>query len=118
MTAVYTKQKLSGSTNGKGILVVATTTAGTAVHTAVSGTTDWDEVWIYAFNGNSISVDLTLEFGGTTVPNNTIVCAIPALTGLQLVVPGLLLNNGQALAAFASVANKVVIYGFVNRITA
>jgi len=116
MAAVYTKQKLSGSTNGKGIKVAAIATAGTAIHTAVAGTTDWDEVWIYAFNSDSATVDLTLEYGGTSDPDNLIVCSIPALSGLQLVVPGLLLQNAQALAAFASSANKIIIYGFVNRI--
>ena len=35
--ATYSKELLSGSTNGKGILVVETATAGTLLHTAVSG---------------------------------------------------------------------------------
>jgi hypothetical protein len=118
MTATYTKQKLSGSTDGEGIKVAAIATAGTAIHTAVAGTTDWDEVWIYAFNSDSAAVDLTLEYGGTSDPDNHIKCSIPSLSGLQLVIPGLLLQNAQALAAFASSANKIIIYGFVNRIEA
>jgi hypothetical protein len=116
MAATYTKQKLSGSTNGKGIKVAATGSAGTSVHTAVSGTTDWDEVWIYVMNSDEASVDLTLEFGGTSDPDNLIKCSVPALSGLQLVVPGLVLNNGQVVAAYADITNVLVIYGFVNRI--
>ena len=45
--ATYTKRLLSGSTNGRPIKVAATATPGTTIHTAVTGTTDFDEVWIY-----------------------------------------------------------------------
>ena len=45
--ATFTKQKLSGSTDGKGIKITSNTGgSGTTVHTAVTGTTDFDEVWI------------------------------------------------------------------------
>jgi hypothetical protein len=37
--ATAVKRILSGSTNGKPIKVVATSTAGTTIHTAVAGTT-------------------------------------------------------------------------------
>lgn len=116
--ATFTKQKLSSSTNGKAILVSASATPGTNIHTAVSGTSDWDEVWIYAFNSNSASVDLTLEWGGTTNPNDYIECTIPPLSGLQLIEPGLLLQNGLSVLAFASSGSVITINGFVNRITA
>jgi len=54
--AIY-KRKLSGSTDGKPIKVVATATAGTTIHTAVAGTTagTFDEIWLYAYNGHSSS---------------------------------------------------------------
>ena len=42
--ATYSKQLLSGGTNGKNIKVAATATAGTTIHTAVAGTTDIDEI--------------------------------------------------------------------------
>ena len=118
MTATFTKRALSGSTSGRGIKVVQTGTAGTTIHTSVSGTSDFDEIWIYAFNGHTSSLVLTLEWGGATVPDDNIVCTIPAAAGLQLVAPGLLLQNGCILKAFAGTANKIVLYGFVNRITA
>jgi hypothetical protein len=116
--ATYTKTKLSASTNGKAIKVAATGTAGTTIHTAVSGTSDWDEVWIYAFNSDASPVDLTIEFGGVSVPDDNISCTIPALSGLQLVVPGLVLQNSLVVGAFASIADVITIQGFVNRITA
>ena len=116
--ASFSKQKLSSCTNGKGIKVVATATAGTAIHTAVTGTTDWDEVYIYAVNAHTAAVILTLEWGGVTDPDDLIEITIPQSSGLYLVAPGLLLQNGLGIAAFASVANVITIFGFANRITA
>ena len=114
--ATFTKLKLSGSTDGKGIKVVQTATAGTTIHTAHA--TDLDEIWIYAFNSHTSDVVLTLEWGEATAPDGNIVTTLAYQEGLFLVVPGLLLTNSLVLKAFAAVANVVVIHGFINRITA
>ena len=111
------KLKLSGSTDGLGILVVPTATAGTTIHTAVTGTTSYDEIYLYAYNGHTADVVLTVEFGGVTVPNNTIVQTIPFKEGRFLVVDGQILQNEKVVAAFADTANVIVIYGHVHRIT-
>jgi hypothetical protein len=117
--ATFSKVKLSGSTSGRGIKVVATATPGTTVHTAVAGASDIDEIWVYAVNTSAVDVNLTLEWGGTTSPDDTIgPVTIKAYAGLVLVAPGLILNGGLGLAAFASVANVVAVHGYVNRITA
>jgi len=116
--ATYAKQLLSGSTNGKGILVVATATAGTTIHTAVSGTSDLDELWVYAVNSSDADVKLTLEWGEATAPDGNIEQTVPAESGLMLLVPGLLLQNSLVLKAFAGTTNVVVIHGYANRITA
>ena len=116
--AIFTKELLSGSTNGRPILVVATATAGTLIHTAVSGTTDLDEITLYAANSDTTDRKLTLEWGGVTDPNDLIEETIPAESGLFLVAPGLLLQNGLIVRAFAATANVVTIHGFVNRIDA
>lgn len=115
--ATYTKAKLSGSTNGKSIAVAATSTPGTTIHTAVSGTTNYDEVWLWATNTDTTARKLTIEYGGTTSPDNLIEVTIPAESGLVLVVPGLLLNNAQVIGAFAATANVVNVVGYVNAIT-
>jgi len=116
--ATYTKRLLSGSTDGKGIKVVATATPGTTIHTAVAGTTDFDEIWIYCVNSSASEVDLTLEWGEATVPDGNIEVTIPAEAGLMLVVPGLELQNTLVVKAFAATANVLILHGFVNRITA
>lgn len=115
--ATYSKEFLSASTNGKQIKVAATSTAGTLIHTAVSGTTNQDEIWIYAVNSTTSNVKLTIEWGEATAPDGNIEVTIPTEDGYTLVIPGLLLNNGLTVRAFAGTANVILINGYVNRIT-
>jgi hypothetical protein len=116
--ATFSKVKLSSSTSGRGIKIAATATAGTAIHTAVAGASDIDEVWLYAVNSSVADVVLTIEMGGTTDPDDTIDVTIKAYSGLTLIVPGLIMNGTLAIAGFASVANVIIVFGYVNRITA
>lgn len=113
------KRKLSGSTDGKPIKITQAATAGDTIHTAVAGTTagTFDEIWLYAYNGHTAAVVLTIEFGGATVPDQNIVVSIPSKNGLNLVVPGLILQNGMVVKAFAGTANVITISGWVNSIT-
>jgi hypothetical protein len=117
--ATAVKRKLSGSTDGKPIKVVQTATAGTTIHTAVAGTTagTFDEIWLYAYNGHTTTVTLTIEFGGAGVPDENIVLTLASKSGLVPIVPGLILQNGMVVKAFASTANVVTLSGFVNSIT-
>ena len=118
--ATFSKQLLSGSTNGKGIKIAATATAGTAIHTATAGTSNLDEVWLWAWNSDTVERLLTIEFGGVTDPDNLVEIPIPPSSSddPKLVIPGWLLQNGLAIAGFAAATNVVVVYGYVNRITA
>ena len=116
--ATYSKQRLSAGTNGKHIKVVAPASAGTTIHTAVSGTSNLDELWLYAMNTDSSDRKLTIEYGGTTSPDDLIEQTLTTEAGWTLVIPGLLLQNGLIVKAFAAAANVVVINGYVNRITA
>jgi hypothetical protein len=114
--AVFSKQLLSGSTNGKMIKVVATATLGTTIHTAISGTSSMDEIWCWAVNSDTVARKLTLEYGGATSPDCLIELTIPPESGLFPIVPGLLLQNALVLTAFCATANVVMIGGYVNRI--
>lgn len=116
--ATYSKVLLSGSTQGKQIKVAATATPGTTIHTAVSGTTDLDEIWLYAVNSSASAVKLTIEWGEATAPDGNIEVTLAAEDGYQLVVPGLLLQNGLVVKAFAGTADVILINGYVNRIDA
>src|SRR4030067_268824 len=101
--ATAVKRKLSGSTDGKQIKVVATATAGTTIHTAVAGTTagTFDEIWLYAVNSSASAVKLTIEWGEATAPDGNIEVTLDAESGYQLIIPGLLLQNGMVVKAFA-----------------
>ena len=116
--ATYTKVLLSGSTQGKAIKVAATATLGTTVHTAVSGTSDLDEIWLWCQNTTATDKKLTLEWGEATSPDGHVEVTIPAESGLVLVIPGLLLQNSLVVTAFAETADVLTIHGYVNRITA
>lgn len=120
MGAIYSKAMLSGSTDGKGVLVVATATPGTTIHTGPSTTNIIDEVWLYISNSDSSSHLVTIQWGGTTSPNDYIVTTVAAYAGMAIVVPGLVIQGNATplvVRAFADTASKVSIMGYVNRIT-
>lgn len=116
MSQAVTKALLSGSTQGKGILVVATSTPGTTIHTAVAGTSSLDEIYLYAYNGHTADVVLTVEWGEATVPDGNTIITIPSKQGRFLVEDGRLLQNSLVVKAFAATTNVIVIDGFVNKI--
>lgn len=119
--AQVAKRKLTGSTDGRPIKVTATASPGTTLHTAVSGATagTFDEIWLFAYNSDTVSRALTIQFGGTTSPDDHIVVSLPAAsTGLIAVVPGLILQNATIVRGFAAAANVVTVVGYVNAITA
>lgn len=120
--ATFSKIALSGSTDGKMIKVAATGSAGTAIHTGSSTATTYDEVWLYAVNSDTSNRKLTIEWGGTTSPDDLIELTVAAESGLVLVVPGLVIKGNASTAlvvrAFAATANVISIAGYVNRITA
>ncbi len=117
MATTIARIPFSGSTHGRGVKVVATATAGTTIHTATSSATDCDVITLYATNSDSASVNLTIEYGGTTSPDDLIKLAIPATSGLTLVLPDFVLRNSLIIKAFAGTANVITIHGFVNRVT-
>lgn len=114
--ASVSKLKLSGSTDGKQVKVVATATAGTTIHTAHA--TALDEIWLWAVNSSAADVKLTIEWGEATAPDGNIEVTVPAESGYIPVIPGLILTNSLVVKAFAASANVVLLNGYVNRITA
>ena len=119
--ATFSKIALSGSTDGRMIKVAATATAGTTIHTGSTTATTFDEVWLYAVNSDATDRKLTIEWGGTSSPDDLIEYTVKAENGLYLIVPGLVIKgNATALVvrAFCATANVVNIAGYVNRITA
>ena len=119
--ATFSKTILSGSTDGRGIKVAATATAGTTIHTGSSTATTLDEIWLYAVNTSASDVKLTVEWGGVSSPDDLIEYTVKAENGLYLIAAGLLIKGNATpllVRAFAATANVIVIHGYVNRITA
>ena len=119
--ATFSKVNLSGSTGGRLIKVAATATTGTTIHATGTSSSILDGIWLYAVNSDTTARKLTIEFGGTTAPDDLIELTVAAESGLVLVVPGLtLVGTGSAartVTAFAATANVISIGGYVNRIT-
>jgi len=116
-TTAITVRPLSGSTDGRGIKVAATSTPGTLVHTAQASATDMDVPELQAYNSHTADVTVTFECGGVSAPDDHVKRTIPA--GETIGVPLPALRNGLVLRAFASVTNVIVITGApgVKRIT-
>ena len=119
--ATFTKVLASGSTQGKGIKISATT-SGTAntIHTTGNSSTTLDEVWVWVVNSSTAAVKATCLVGGSTSPDNEIEVTVPGESGLMLVVPGLILcgtgSAGNTVSMFAASANTLIAYSYVNRI--
>ncbi len=113
----YQKRKLSGSSDGRGIKVLATSSPGSLIHTALGSVAanEWDEIFIQAVNTSGSAVKLTVEWGGTSSPDDHIEVTIPAESGFTEVIPGNVLQNGTIVRAFAAVADVIVLHGYVNR---
>lgn len=121
--ATFAKTILSGSTGGRPILIANVATPGTLIHTGSTNTSVLHEVWLYAMNSDTTARKITVEWGGTTAPNDIIELTVPAESGLVLVAPGLLLQGASPTAltirAFAASGggNVVNVTGFVNSIS-
>jgi hypothetical protein len=121
--ATFSKIPLSGNTSGMGILVNSGSSgvAGPTIHTGSTSTSVTDEVWIYAQNYDSTDRKLTIQYGGVTAGTNEIEYTVKAENGLYLVVPGLVLvgaATAKVITAYAATNTSIVLYGYVNRITA
>lgn len=113
----YKTRKLSESTDGRGIKVGATGTPGTLIHTALASAAanEFDAIFLEAINTSGSAVKLTIEWGGTTSPDDLIEITIPAESGLTEVIPGHVLQNGAEVRAFAATADVIVLHGYVHR---
>jgi hypothetical protein len=117
--ATFTKLTLSASTDGRAIKVAATATPGTTIHTGPSVASEIDEVWLYAMNTDTSARKLTVEWGGTSSPDDLIEITLPSEPGLVLIAPGLLIKGNATpllVRAFAETADVVTIHGYANRI--
>jgi len=118
--AAFAKTILSGSTDGRGILVAATSSPGTTIHTGSSTSSHLHEIWLYAVNYDTTDRKLTIQWGGTTAGTDDIEYTVKAENGLYLITPGMLLKGNATplvVRAYAATGTAIVIHGYVNTIT-
>lgn len=113
----YARLLLSGSTSGRQIPVVATSTPGTLVHTAVAGAASFDEVFLWAANVTAAARTLTVQWGGVSDPGDHLVktVTLPPYSTRNLISMGEVLNGGLEIRAFCDSASGVNVGGFVLR---
>lgn len=106
---------LSGGTgDGRRIKVAATATPGTLIHTAHN--TLKDRTFLDVNNSSTSAVNLTLEWGGTTSPDDLIHVTVPAMfSGLIQVTFGAPLSGAKVIRAFAGTTNVLTVGGHVLR---
>lgn len=121
--ADITKEILSGSTDGQPIKITGTDYAGrVTVHTAGSGTTNRDEVYLYAYVDDAAATTnkLTIVWDNGTDPDDLMHVTLPAHgaagdDGLIPVLAGIPIQNAKVISAYAQNANQVLLVGWVNR---
>lgn len=113
--ATYTKFTLSGSTDGKAIVVGASATPGTLIHTADA--IALDELWLWVSNFSTAD-QLTVEWGAAGVPGDHLVHIfnVPQATNALLICEGLVITNSKVVRAFSAAGGHLNIFGYVNRI--
>lgn len=113
-----TRIGLSAATNGA-TMTVDTTSAFSpmTVHTAGPGIYNWDDIWIWAANTDTISRTISLYFGAHSSVGDMAIGSYDLPPGGMpvLICPGLFLQNSGVVEAFASIANKINLTGYVNR---
>jgi hypothetical protein len=107
---------LSGSTSGRQIKITATTTGtGVTLHTSTNVANGYDDVWLEAYNSDTVSRTLTLQLGGTTQPDDEVAITIPPKQGLFAVLAGRRFNGGVVIKGWADAANVITVGGVVQR---
>ena len=117
--ATYTPVLLSGTpASGRVILVVATATPGTLIHTCVAGAAAWDEIYLYVSNVTGTAATLTIEWGGVLAPGDHLVdtLSIPPNSPPIALATGLRMNGGLIIRAYSGTASALNISGNCNRI--
>ena len=115
----YIKVPLSARAGGKPIQITGTSLAGaTLIHTAITGTSFWDEIWLWVVNVQATAENVTIAWGYDNT-DQTLACktvSVPANSTPILVCPGFVLQNARTLKAYAGTSGYINCLGFVRRI--
>lgn len=108
-----TREQLSGGTDYVPIQVTGIT-SGAAITVHAADPALEDSIYLWAVNRDTSVQTLSLEHGAATVAATIPIELEPNVP--QQVLDGLPLTNSLLLKAFASLANVISVYGYVNRV--
>lgn len=120
MAVNYTAITLSGATSGRVIKIAGAATPGTTIHTATTSDSPEgvDEVWLWAGSTHSASINGTLHINSGGDDNQAINFRVPAAyNGPIAILAGHRVCDGVVITATCSVAERVCVWGNVNRIS-
>lgn len=126
MTTTYSNIPLSGSpADFRGIKITTTASAGDTVHTAQASTTLPDHLTIDIENTDTVDRPFTLQWGGTTSPDDKITGVVPSGMTIRAVTKKPIRNalvvkcfSGTATVLGVSLtgaANVLVVHGSCQR---
>jgi len=114
--AILSGGVLSGSTDGEPIEITGTSSGGAVdLHVSPSGTTSWEEPWVYCYNSDTVDRTLTIGFG-TAGTSNPQTFTIPAKQKLPIIQGIERFTNARKISAWASAANVLFVTGGFNRV--
>lgn len=114
MKPTYQLVPFSASTNFLPINVAATSNVSpTLLHQAHA--TNFDEIWLRAYNYTDTDATLFLCLGGTAA-HQIVSIPVPAGIGMLPIVNGDVFTGGVSISAYASSTNTVALVGRVNRV--
>jgi hypothetical protein len=106
----------SSSTNGQPVVIDATSSPGTLIHTFATATSAIEDVFVDATNTATTDRILTIEFGATGEARE-IKATIPALTSPYRMISGARIQGGSGLTmrAYATATGALRVFGGLNR---
>jgi hypothetical protein len=116
--ATFTKQNFSGDPTGGGFGLADGVPS--IIHVTQTSASILDEIWMYVANNSSSNPGVLHVIFGL----NTFFVQIPVLSGMFLLIPGLILSGDgvssseiQATDMTGLDENALSVYGYINRIT-
>ena len=125
-----TKRKpLSAVDQNTGSILITSSTAVSRnlVHQTENGDSDYEEIWLWAYNDDENDAELIIEFGGLSWAANVgqpinyrndsvLKFKVPSRKGLYKIFAGFVLQNSLRVTAYSNTASKIVLHGYVNKI--
>lgn len=112
--AIMTATPLSGSSGGRSIPVILTSSPGTLLHTLSTATGMVEEVYIDLYNTATLEKSVTLEPGATATLGH-ISLLVPAQSYVRALAGARFLAATDAIRAFATATGFFQAMGGVNK---